>query len=88
MAGDDFVAIDAGWYHSLALKVDGSVHAWLATQEELPHRDQAIPPEGHDFMAIAAGGFHSLALKADGSIVGWGSNDDNARKQGKFFRTL
>jgi len=64
-AGNNFVAIAAGWYHSLALKSDGSIVGWGSC---------ANPPGGNGFFAIAAGGRHSLALKSDGSIIGWGDN--------------
>jgi hypothetical protein len=65
--GNDFVAIAAGEYHSLALKSDGSIVGWGDNRF-----GQATPPVGSDFEAIVAGHGHSLALKSDGSIVGWG----------------
>ena len=68
-AGNDFVAIAAGAYHSLALRAEGSIIGWGYN-----NYGQALPPAGNDFVAIAAAGDHSLALKADGSIVGWGNN--------------
>ena len=67
-AGNDFVAISAGCYHSLALKSDGSIVGWGRNEE-----GQARPPAGNDFVAISAGGLHSLALKSDASIVQWGN---------------
>ena len=68
--GEDFIAIVAGYKHSLALKSDGSIVGWGYNDY-----GQATAPEGEDFIAIAAGGFHGLALKSDGSIVGWGQDD-------------
>ena len=66
-SGTDFVAVAVGWYHSLALKSDGSIVGW-----GYDNHGQASPPAGTDFIAIAGGGLHSLGLKTDGSIVGWG----------------
>jgi hypothetical protein len=73
---DDFVAIAAGPFHSLALKSDGSIVGWGDNWA-----GEATPPDGNDFVAIAAGGGgspimvgFSLALKSDGSIIGWGDN--------------
>ncbi len=68
-AGDpnDFVAMAAGYCHSIALKSDGSIVGWGAD-----NYGQASPPAG-DYVAIAAGSVHSIALKSDGSVVGWGA---------------
>ena len=64
----DYIAISAGWSHSLALKSDGSIVGWGDNRWGM-----ADPPDGNDFVAIAAGTYYSLALKSDGSILGWGS---------------
>merc|ERR1712216_717325 len=63
----EFVAIDVGAFHSLALRRDGSVACWGSNG----HGE--APPDGvtGDFIAIAAGRFHSLALRRDGSIACW-----------------
>jgi hypothetical protein len=71
-AGNDYVAIAAGYTFSLALKSDGSLTAW-----GLNRFGECNVPAGYDFVAIAAGGFmkgHSLALKSNGSVVAWGDN--------------
>ncbi|MHC4365694.1 MAG: RCC1 domain-containing protein, partial [Planctomycetota bacterium] len=67
--GNDFVAIGAGGFHSLALKSHGHIVAWGENTV-----GQAEAPDGNDFVAVAAGAAHNLALKSDGSIVGWGYN--------------
>jgi hypothetical protein len=67
--GNQYVAISAGCFHSLALKSDGSIVAWGSDQHGQP---TPPPPVGNDFIAIAAGLVSSLALKSDGSIVAWG----------------
>ena len=67
----DFVAVAAGYGHSLALRADGSVACWGAN-----YVDQA-PPAGveGDFVAVAAGNDHSLALRANGSVACWGRDE-------------
>ncbi len=70
-SGNNFIAIAASLYHSLALKSDGSIVGWGNNNS-----GRATPPAGNNYIAIAAGRYHSLALKSDGSIVGWGDNSD------------
>ena len=53
------VAIDAGQYHSLALKSDGTVVAWGSNGAG----ETDIPAGLSDVVAIDAGGSHNLALK-------------------------
>ncbi len=64
----NLVAIAAGYFHSLALKSDGTVVGW-------GDPFYATTPAGlSNVVAIAAGLFHSLALKNDGTVVGWGDS--------------
>jgi hypothetical protein len=66
----DVIAIDAGGYHNLALRSDGTVVAWgenFSGQRDVPAALSGV-------VAIAAGGAHSLALKSDGTVVAWGDN--------------
>ena len=66
----DVVAIDAGYYHNLALKSDGTVVAWgqnTSGQTDVPYWLSNVT-------AISAGYQHSLALQADGTVVAWGND--------------
>ena len=65
------VAIAAGYYHSVALKADGSVVAWGDNTE-----GQTRVPAGGlgGVVAIAAGNAHTVALKGDGTVLAWGRN--------------
>ena len=67
----DFVAVAAGWDHSLALTRDGYIVGWGSNGHCQINR-----PSGNNFVAIAAGAYHSLALTRDGRVVGWGFNRD------------
>ncbi|MFH1371254.1 MAG: hypothetical protein ABII09_08230 [Planctomycetota bacterium] len=70
-AGNDFNAISAGYYYSLALKNDGTIVGWGGDW----WGQVSDIPEGNDFVAISAGGFHIVTLTNDGRILSWGWND-------------
>jgi PKD repeat protein/endonuclease/exonuclease/phosphatase family metal-dependent hydrolase len=60
------VAIVAGYFHSEALRSDGTVVGWGMSY-------YAAPPAGlTGVVAISAGIFHTLALKSNGTVVAWG----------------
>ncbi|MBD2862231.1 RCC1 domain-containing protein [Paenibacillus oceani] len=65
------IAIAAGYFHSLALKADGSVVAW-GTNNKGQLNVPAVAQSG--VVSIAAGYYHSLALRSDGSVVAWGDH--------------
>lgn len=70
-------AVATGWYHTLALKSDGSLAAWGTTDITSYNYGQAtIPPEltGVVVKAIGAGGMHNLVVKANGTVVAWGNS--------------
>ena len=65
-----FVAVAAGFEHSLGLKSDGSIVGW----GDNDFGQSSVPSPNTGFVAVAAGWYHSLGLKPDGSIVAWGGN--------------
>jgi alpha-tubulin suppressor-like RCC1 family protein len=74
-------AIAAGWYHTVALKNDGTVWAWgynvfrQLGDGTTTDRTTPVPVNGlSDVRAIAAGGNHTLALRSDGTVWAWGLN--------------
>lgn len=85
-AGSGVVALSGSYYHSLALKRDGSVWSWginvHANLGDGTTTDRLTPGpvvglgEGSGVTAISGGGVHSLALKADGTVLAWGANYD------------
>jgi len=67
----DFVAVAAGWNHTLGLWSDGAVVAWGWNYDG----QCTVPSPNANFVAVAGGFAHSLGLKSDGTIVAWGWND-------------
>ncbi|MDX2201025.1 MAG: PEP-CTERM sorting domain-containing protein [Phycisphaerae bacterium] len=65
-AGNNYVAVDGGEYHSIALRSDQTAVAWGWYN--------GAAYEVSNVAAIAAGWGHSLVLKTDGSLFAWGTN--------------
>jgi len=75
------VAIAAGYYHSLALKGDGTAWSWgyngsgQLGDGTTQFRSSPVQVSGSSGMVnIAGGGLHSLAVKGDGTLWAWGDN--------------
>jgi alpha-tubulin suppressor-like RCC1 family protein len=77
----NIVAITAGYYHSLALKADGTLLGWGAgsygqlgdgTSDDKPVPTPITNPLASNIIAISANGSYSMALKSDGTILAWG----------------
>ena len=73
------VKIEAGGYHSFAIKEDGTLLGWgkndfgqlgdgTTTQRSIPVQIM------NDVIAVSAGGNHSLAIKTDNTLWAWGAN--------------
>ncbi|MCX5977325.1 MAG: fibronectin type III domain-containing protein [Coprothermobacterota bacterium] len=80
--GNDITILEAGSYHSLALKGDGTVWAWGYngngqlglgdnTNRYTPVQVTAL---GDNVVALTANGGHTLALKGDGTVWACGYN--------------
>jgi alpha-tubulin suppressor-like RCC1 family protein len=81
------VAIAGGYFHSLALRSDGTVMAWGSnssgqlgngntTNSSAPVAVTALNGAAlSGVTAIAAGSEHTLALMSYGTVMAWGRND-------------
>ena len=81
-AAGQFFDIDAGGYHTLALKENNQAWAWgrndLGQLGDNSLTNKSSPVSvytTHKFVDISAGEQHSLAMKADGTICTWGAGD-------------
>ncbi len=78
--------VAASWFHSLALKGDGTVWAWGDNEYgqlgDGSNTARVFPVQvlQADFtlldnvVAISCGMYHSIAIRADGSVMAWGMN--------------
>ena len=60
------VSLEAGSFHSLALKADGTVEGWGESLASVG------PPGLSNVVMLAAGDTHNLALRSDRTILAWG----------------
>lgn len=85
----DVIAIACGYWHSIALKQDGSVWTWgnntYGQLGDATNVDKTTPVEVSSLSndvdvnvdmvkPIAGGHWHSIALKSDGTVWAWGNN--------------
>lgn len=76
---DEVVAVSSGYWHSLALKSDGTVWAWGRNDRgqlgdgTSNHRDEPQRVRGlEQIAAVSAGAWHNLALSRDGEVYSVG----------------
>ncbi len=89
LAGKTIVALEGGYYHSVALCSDGTVYAWGDNSAGQLGNNSASagpftsPVQVHNttgpllnrkVVAISSAGYHTLALCQDGTLVAWGNN--------------
>ena len=83
---------DAGSYHTLAIKADGTLWAWGRNYHgqlgDGTWKDSSNPVKlsaSNDWAVVAAGGAHSMAIKEDGTLWAWGNNVNGQLGDGTFL---
>jgi len=89
---DDIVDVSAGWFHSLAVKADGTVWSWgknhygqLGDGTTKGHYRPVQVVGLSDVISVAAGNGYSLALKSDGTVWAWGWNRNGQLGDGTYY---
>ncbi len=77
----DWMAVNAGSFHTLGIKSDGTLWAWgmnewgqLGDGTTTDKRSPVQVGSSTDWVAVTAGGRHTLGLKSDGTLWAWGAN--------------
>jgi alpha-tubulin suppressor-like RCC1 family protein len=77
----DWASVQAGAYHTLAIKRDGTLWAWGLNQYgqlgdgTTATRDAPVQVgDDTDWSSVSADGYHTLAVKKDGTMWAWGFN--------------
>ncbi len=73
--------VAAGWLHSFALKVDGTLWSWGRNSSgqlgDGTNKNRLVPIQVSGLtgvVQVSGGGQHTLALKSDGTVWAWGEN--------------
>ena len=81
LIGSGYVAISAGWHHTLAIKANGDLYAWgdnasgqLGDGTRIARAFPTLIGSGFRAVAAGSGGSHTVALKSNGDLYAWGSN--------------
>jgi alpha-tubulin suppressor-like RCC1 family protein len=74
-------SVSAGYYHTLALRTDGTLWAWGFNYDGevgIGTTDTQLEPAqvgtATNWQSLAAGAYHSLAVRTDGTLWAWGYN--------------
>ena len=86
LGGTNWKSIDCGYFHTVALKTDGTLWSWGANnfgQLGVNNTTNISTPVttllgGTDWKSIAGGGRYTVALKTNGTLWSWGRNDFGA----------
>ncbi len=78
----DWLSVSAGYFHTLALKTDGTLWGWGENSAgqlgDGSNIEKSVPTQesskATNWVSIAAGGDHTLALQSNGSLWSWGDN--------------
>jgi alpha-tubulin suppressor-like RCC1 family protein len=65
-----YIKVAAGMYHTVAIKVDGSLAAWGRDNV----KQCSVPSGLFGVVEVAGGEYFSAAVKNDGTAVAWGAN--------------
>ncbi|MDH7502794.1 MAG: immunoglobulin domain-containing protein, partial [Verrucomicrobiota bacterium] len=83
----------AGYYHTLALRTDGTLWAWgdnsrgqLGTGTAASALTPVSTGQSAAWRAVAAGAYHTVAVRNDGTLWAWGNNNSGQLGDGLAWR--
>lgn len=76
--GNDWKSVNAGFYHTAAIKTDNSLWIWGYSQGNVlggaAGYSSPAPISGLNWKMISCGFYHNAAIKTDGTLWTWGRN--------------
>ena len=76
--GTNWKQVGCGYYHTSAIKTDGTLWTWAQTLGNYTTSQSNTPVTtfagGTDWKQVAGGGGHTAAIKTDGTLWTWGNN--------------
>ncbi len=82
-SASNWQSVTAGYYHTLAIKTDGTLRAWgLNVEGQLGDGTNAnkkspvaIGGSATNWQSVAAGSYYTVSIKTDGGLWTWGWNE-------------
>lgn len=86
------LSVAAGSYHSIAVRIDGTVRCWGAgttNSGSFPQWGQSIVPVDLGMCSSVSGGYgHTIALRIDGTVRCWGAGTTNTGSNYEYGQSI
>ena len=78
---NNWKSISTGFYHTIAIKTDGTLWAWgsngggqFGNGDTIDSKSPIQIGTQNNWVSISSGSYHNIAIKTDGTLWAWGNN--------------